>query len=215
MDIGSKVKSARINANLTQEQVADFLNVSRQTISNWENGKTYPDIVSVVKMSDLYNISLDHLLKEERPVSDYLNYLEESTNTVRSRNKLSAIILIVVYLGIWTLSLLSFWMFDSGSDALGYSIMYLWILIPVTTFIVSLIIGINNYWGHKKWFIAAGFGVMYMLAEYGTFSAANMISFSKLNVPECVMIPIGAGISLLGIGLGAGVKYLASQVKMK
>lgn len=38
MDIGSKVKSARINANLTQEQVADFLNVSRQTISNWENG---------------------------------------------------------------------------------------------------------------------------------------------------------------------------------
>ena len=215
MDIGSKVKSARINANLTQEQVADFLNVSRQTISNWENGKTYPDIVSVVKMSDLYNISLDHLLKEERPVSDYLNYLEESTNTVRSRNKLSAIILIVVYLGIWTLSLLSFWMFDSGSDALGYSIMYLWILIPVTTFIVSLIIGINNYWGYKKWFIAAGFGVMYMLAEYGTFSAANIISFSKLNVPEFVMIPIGAGISLLGIGLGAGVKYLASQVKMK
>ena len=215
MDIGSKVKSARINANLTQEQVADFLNVSRQTISNWENGKTYPDIVSVVKMSDLYNISLDHLLKEERPVSDYLNYLEESTNTVRSRNKLSAIILIVVYLGIWTLSLLSFWMFDSGSDALGYSIMYLWILMPVTTFIVSLIIGINNYWGYKKWFIAAGFGVMYMLAEYGTFSAANIISFSKLNVPEFVMIPIGAGISLLGIGLGAGVKYLASQVKMK
>ena len=44
-------------------------------------------------------------------------------------------------LGIWTLSLLSFWMFDSGSDALGYSIMYLWILLPVTTFVVSLIIG--------------------------------------------------------------------------
>lgn len=148
-------------------------------------------------------------------MSDHLNNLEESTNTVKSRNKLSAIILIAVYLGIWTLSLLSFWMFDSGSDALGYSIMYLWILIPVTTFIVSLIIGINNYWGHKKWFIAIGFGVMYMLAEYGTFSAANMISFSKLNVPEFVMIPIGAGISLLGMGLGAGVKYLAFQVKMK
>ncbi len=38
-------------------------------------------------MSDLYNISLDHLLKEEKPMSDYLNYLEESTNTVRSKNK--------------------------------------------------------------------------------------------------------------------------------
>ena len=45
-------------------------------------------------------------------MSDHLNNLEESTNTVKSRNKLSAIILIAVYLGIWTLSLLSFWMFD-------------------------------------------------------------------------------------------------------
>ena len=38
MDIGGKIKNARIRANLTQEQVADVLNVSRQTISNWENG---------------------------------------------------------------------------------------------------------------------------------------------------------------------------------
>ena len=148
-------------------------------------------------------------------MSDHLINLEEKENTVKSRNKLSAIILIAVYLGIWTLSLLSFWMFDSGSDALGYSIMYLWILLPVTTFVVSLIIGINNYWGHKKWFIAIGFGVMYMLAEYGTFSAANMISFGKLNVPEFIMIPIGAVISLVGMGLGVGIKCLISQVKKK
>ena len=35
-------------------------------MSNWENGKTYPDIISVIKMSDLYDISLDHLLKEKK-----------------------------------------------------------------------------------------------------------------------------------------------------
>ena len=61
MDIGIKIKNARIKANLTQEQVAEALSVSRQTISNWENEKTYPDIISVIKMSDLYDISLDHL----------------------------------------------------------------------------------------------------------------------------------------------------------
>lgn len=60
-------------------------------------------------MSDLYNISLDHLLKEEKPMSDYLNYLEESTNTVRSKNKLSMIILLATYLGIWAVSLITFW----------------------------------------------------------------------------------------------------------
>ncbi len=114
MNIGTKIKNARTSANLTQEQVAEALDVSRQTVSDWENEKTYPDIVSVIKMSDLYNISLDHLLKEEKPMSDYLNYLEESTNTVRSKNKLSMIILLATYLGIWAVSLITFWFFISG-----------------------------------------------------------------------------------------------------
>ena len=101
MDIGTKIKNARIAAQLTQEQVADALGVSRQTMSNWENGKTYPDIVSVIKMSDLYAISLDHLLKEkeEVPMSNYMDYLEESTNTVKSQKKLSLTILLATYLG--------------------------------------------------------------------------------------------------------------------
>ena len=44
-DIGSKIKAARIEKKLTQEQVAELLGVSRQTISNWENEKSYPDII--------------------------------------------------------------------------------------------------------------------------------------------------------------------------
>ena len=64
MDIGTKIKDARSAAQLTQEQSAEALGVSRQTISNWENSKTYPDIVSIIKMSDLYGVSLDQLLKE-------------------------------------------------------------------------------------------------------------------------------------------------------
>ena len=56
MDIGAKIRDARVKSGLTQEQAAEALSVSRQTISNWETGKTYPDIVSVVRMSDLYDI---------------------------------------------------------------------------------------------------------------------------------------------------------------
>ena len=41
MDIGTKIKNARIAAQLTQEQVADALGVSRQTMSNWENGVSH------------------------------------------------------------------------------------------------------------------------------------------------------------------------------
>ena len=53
MDIGTKIRNARSDAGLTQEKAAEALGVSRQTISNWENGRTYPDIVSVIKMSNV------------------------------------------------------------------------------------------------------------------------------------------------------------------
>lgn len=85
MEIGKKLKDARLRAKLTQEQVAERLFVSRQTISNWENEKTYPDIVSVVKLSDLYSISLDKLLRGDIKM---LEYLKESTDVVKSNQKL-------------------------------------------------------------------------------------------------------------------------------
>ena len=56
-------KKSRTDAKITQEQAAQALGISRQTISNWENERSYPNIVSVLKMSDLYSVSLDYLLK--------------------------------------------------------------------------------------------------------------------------------------------------------
>lgn len=148
-------------------------------------------------------------------MSNYLNYPEESTNIVKSRKKLSMIILAAVYLGVWAVSLISFWFFGRGSDAMGYSIMCLWILLPATTFILSLIIGKNDYWGQRKWLITIGFGLMYMLAEYGTFSAANMITFHKINLPEFIMIPAGTMISLIGMGIGTRIRRGHDQIKKK
>ncbi len=85
MEIGKKLREAKAGAKLTQEQVAERLFVSRQTISNWENERTYPDIISVVKLSDLYSISLDELLKGDTKM---LEHLEESTDLVKSNKKL-------------------------------------------------------------------------------------------------------------------------------
>ena len=215
MDIGVKIKNARIKANLTQEQAAETLGVSRQTISNWENEKTYPDIVSVVKMSDLYDISLDRLLKEEKPVSDYLDYLEESTNVVKSRNKLSKLVLIMTYLVIWAVSLIVFWLFMDPAGALGYSLMFLWLLLPVTTFVLSLLIGRNNFWGKWKWLSAAAFGLMYMLADYATFKAANMVSNGIFRMPDFIMLFAGVIISVLGLGVGAVFYYSKSRTEVK
>ena len=85
MEIGQKLKDARIHSGLTQEVVAEKINVSRQTISNWENEKSYPYIISVIELSSLYCISLDDLLKGD---SKMIEHLEESTNVVKSNKKL-------------------------------------------------------------------------------------------------------------------------------
>lgn len=66
MEIRELIKNARVESGLTQEKAAEELNVSRQTVSNWENGKSLPDIVSILKMSDLYHLSLDELLKGDK-----------------------------------------------------------------------------------------------------------------------------------------------------
>lgn len=81
-------------------------------------------------------------------MSKYFGYLEESTDTVKSRNQLSKLILISIYVGIWAVSLISFWWFPSGQDAMGYSIMFLWVLLPTATFISSLLIGKIITGGH-------------------------------------------------------------------
>lgn len=208
MDIGSRMKNARVQADLTQEKVAEALGISRQTLSNWENEKTYPDIKSVVKISDLYAVSLDYLLKGEEEgntVSDYLNYLEESTNVVKSKNKLSKVILVMAYLVIWSVALIAFWFFNEDGDAMGYALMYLWFLLPVTTLVLSIIIGRNDYWEEYKWISALAFGIMYMLAEYATFSMANMIAFDKINLPDFKLIIYGAIVSLIGLAIGSAV----------
>jgi len=202
MAIGVKIKKSRAESGLTQEQAAEALGISRQTISNWENEKSYPDIISVLKMSDLYNVSLDYLLKGEQAMSSYMDYLNESTNVVKSKTQLSKLMLILSYLIIWAVAIILFWFTPAADDAIGYSLTFLWVILPVTTFVISLLISKNNYWGSRKWIGSIGFGIMYMLAEYATFSMANMVTFNKVNVPEFGMIITGAIVSLIGMSIG-------------
>lgn len=91
MDLGKKITAMRNEKNLSQEQLAEKLNVTRQTISNWENGKFYPDIDSLVNLSKFFNVSLDNLLSYDDKV---LDYLKDSTDIVKSnKNILYAVLL--------------------------------------------------------------------------------------------------------------------------
>ncbi len=63
MEIGNQIKKNRNKLKWSQEMLAEKAYVSRQTISNWENGKSYPDIHSLLILGNLFNISLDELVK--------------------------------------------------------------------------------------------------------------------------------------------------------
>lgn len=82
MNIGEKIKNAREEHKLTQTQAAEELMVSRQTISSWENGKSLPDILSVIRMSNLYQISLDELLKGDKAMMKKIEKDAEIRKTV-------------------------------------------------------------------------------------------------------------------------------------
>ena len=90
MSIGEVLKQARSEAGLSQEDVAEKVGVSRQTVSSWENGKSYPDIASVITLSDAYGISLDSLMKGDAKM---IEHLEESTNVTKSNKQKAASII--------------------------------------------------------------------------------------------------------------------------
>lgn len=202
MDIGGKIKKSRTDAKITQEQAAQALGISRQTISNWENGRSYPDIVSVLKMSDLYSVSLDYLLKGEGPMKDYLDYIEESTNTVKSKTRLSKLLVVLSYLVIWAFNIMASWRFSAGSITEAQAGGAQWIMLPAATIVLSLLIGKNNYWGKHKWLAPIGFGLMLMLSVYASYGMRESLNFNRVDLQTLSLFFIGTIASMIGMALG-------------
>ncbi len=92
MEVKDLIKDARNKAGLTQEQAADKLMVSRQSISHWENGKTLPNVSDAIRMSDLYQISLDELLKGDKKMVEKI----EKDDRNRRSEKLVVIMSVIV-----------------------------------------------------------------------------------------------------------------------
>ena len=63
MEVGKRIREERERLGLSQEDLAQQIFVSRQTVSNWETGKTYPDVQSLLLLSGLFEVSVDSLVK--------------------------------------------------------------------------------------------------------------------------------------------------------
>lgn len=80
MDLCERLKKARENAGLSQQEVADLLGITRQSISKWERGVSYPDINNLILLKNLYNTSFDDLLIKEYTEKNTDNDLNKNVN---------------------------------------------------------------------------------------------------------------------------------------
>ena len=109
MELGKQIKMHRQEAELSQEELANRVYVSRQTILNWENDKSYPDVNSLVLLSEIFQISLDKLIKGDIGVMKEVIQKEE-IEKMKRYGRIYTIMLIVtvvsavplfMWLGVW------------------------------------------------------------------------------------------------------------------
>ncbi len=99
MNLGKQLLKIRKDNKMSQEDFAELFNVTRQTISSWENSKSYPDIETLVKISDQFHISLDILLKGDTEM------IENIDRSIKGSSKYKKILLVIsIIIGIFILT---------------------------------------------------------------------------------------------------------------
>lgn len=109
MELGKQIKKHRQEVQLSQEKLADRVYVSRQTISNWENDKSYPDVNSLVLLSEIFQISLDNLIKGDIEVMKDVIQKEEIEKMNRYGKSYTIMLIatavsaapLFMWLGVW------------------------------------------------------------------------------------------------------------------
>ena len=111
MELGKQIKKYRQEAQLSQEELAIRIYVSRQTISNWENDKSYPDVNSLVLLSEIFQISIDKLIKGDIDIMKEVIKKEEVTKMNRYGTVYTVLLIVTIvsavplfmWLRIWAL----------------------------------------------------------------------------------------------------------------
>lgn len=102
MNVGEKINILRKKNNLSQDAFANLLHVTRQTVSNWENEKSYPDLETLLKISDEFQISLDELLKDDVAI----------VKNIDAEKKKKHSLLILICILVFTFFIFGLWIYQ-------------------------------------------------------------------------------------------------------
>ena len=110
MNIGNKISELRKKNNYTQEELAEKLNVSRQTISKWELNETSPSLEDAAKLAKIFHVSLNELVGEENILEEKMSNVERLAGIIIKILKIIGII-IIIYIIFIIIAILTFTVF--------------------------------------------------------------------------------------------------------
>ncbi len=84
MDIGQRIYELRNNIGLTQEQLAEKLNISRQSVTKWESNRSAPDLDRLIQLSNLFGVTIDFLIKGKNEYTRGLNFDPEDSGVIKT-----------------------------------------------------------------------------------------------------------------------------------
>lgn len=204
MTLGEKIYELRTRNNLSQGDLANELNVSRQSISKWENGNSTPDLEKIVKLAEIFKVSLDELIKNEEKEETIINNTPEPNITPPPKTREKKIGKGLLIAGI--ISIFVFLLLGLGITGLfiaiplfACSIIYykaksnhflycLWVIIPLADLYIRFATGINwtvikqtpewEYsWNYGR--LAMGWGQFIVIAFLIIFS---LVKLSKNDI---------------------------------
>lgn len=184
MEIGKRIKELRGGKGWNQEEFAEKVFVSRQTVSSWENDKSYPDIKSLLLMSELFGITLDEFVKGDLATMKK----EINKDAVNRFNRLSNIYGIGFLIALITPYPLFFY--------LGWTGLIIWFL-----YIIPLIIFAFYIEKMKKANDIATYKEIVAFCEGKELDKDSKIAEKAKRPYQRVLLAIGAGALLLAIFL--------------
>ena len=128
MELGNQIKKYRNELSLSQDALAEKVYVSRQTVSNWENDKSYPDVKSLCLLSDIFQVSLDQLIKGDvEKMREQIN--QEDKRKFEKLGSIFGVLLIAVI--ITPIPLVHFW----GLIGMGIWLVLMFVAIAVAVLV--------------------------------------------------------------------------------
>ncbi|RXT57946.1 helix-turn-helix domain-containing protein [Lacticaseibacillus chiayiensis] len=207
MQFSDKLKMARQQQHYTQTQVAEQLHVSPKTISSWENARSFPDISTLVKISDFYDISLDRLLREDQTMMEHYETIDKHALRDKHIFQVTYFVNLVFILGFVIVHMLS----NTPPILRQYGS---WLMLA---FFVNLIVLATHYPNYRLWIRSWPRRILLIILTIGI---ATIILLPFLNQPTNIPTDINSSAYsaqaaqgyLAGAKLGIAINIIAGTL---